>query len=275
MSSPQAFEAEATRQPAESTSRAFSSGRSTTIEPLARTGTLRLRVPTPPLAISTEDARQLMEDYIKGSAWYQTDTMEPSVGDVGVPACALLRARSGESVYRCFVDTKKDQKGATEHYCTVCGFKSGRLDQLIEHQRSKRGHLRDERDWEGLFQEMWYLKQEEEPSNHLGQSILFRWLNHFETEERKEWSCCVPLGNDKRCTYMSVRPDDAITHVRDHLGLKPYLCEGKCENQDWYAEKPLPHEWCTNAATSTARFNSKDNRMAHYHERLFQSCEWW
>ena len=241
MSSPQTFQAEATRQPAESASHAFYSGYSITIESTAHTDNLRHRATTAPPAISTEDARQLIEDYIKCSTWYQTGMMEPCVGDAGVPACALLLARSGESVYLCFVDTRKDQEGSIEHYCTACGFKSGRLDQLIEHQRSKRGHLRDEPDWEGLFQEVWYLKQEEEPSNHLGQSILFRWLNHFETEERTGWSCCVPLGNDKRCTYTSVRPDHAIIHVRDHLGLKPYLCEGKCENQDWYAEKPLPH----------------------------------
>jgi len=42
-SSPQTAEAGATRQPAESASRAFSSGHNTTTEPMARTGNLRRR----------------------------------------------------------------------------------------------------------------------------------------------------------------------------------------------------------------------------------------
>jgi hypothetical protein len=260
MSSPQTCEAGATQQPAESASRAFSSGYSTTIESVTRTGTLRHRVTTPPAASSTEDARQLMEDYIKSSTWYQTESMEPSVGDVGVPTCALLLARSGESVYRCFVDTGEDQGGKTEHCCSACGFRSRRLDRLIEHQRSKRGHrpvaflnerpflvlspaersLVDERMWEALFREVWYLKQEEEPLNYSGKSILVQWLN--ESEERNMLICCVPLGDGTYCAYTNNRLDRAITHIRGHLGLKPYPCEGSCGNQDWYAEKQLPHE---------------------------------
>ena len=210
--------------PAESTSRAFPHDDSLTIESMAR---------------------QLMEGYIKSSTWHKTDMMEPSVGDVGVPIYAVLLAASGESVYRCFVDTKTDQEGKTEYHCSSCGFKSNRLDRSIEHQRSKRGHrpfaLRDKRSWEGLFQEMWYLKQEEEPLNHLGQSILIRWLNHFD-EEENGWSCRVPLEDGTCCARRFGRLDRAITHVRGHLGLKPYPCEGKCGNRDWYVEKPLPYE---------------------------------
>ncbi len=52
----------------------------------------------------------------------------------------LLLARPGESVYRCFVDTRKDRKGKPVYYCSGCGFKSDRLHRLIGHQRSKRGH---------------------------------------------------------------------------------------------------------------------------------------
>ena len=219
-----------------------------------------------------------MEDYIKNSNWYKTDMVEPSVGDVGVPACALFLARSGESVYRCFVDARKDQEGNTKHYCSACGFNSGQLVRLIEHQRSKRGHrpfaLQEERSWEGLFQEMWYLKQEEEPLNHLGQSILIRWLNRFD-EERNGWSCRVPLEDGTWCTQTIGRLDHAITHVRGHLGLKPYPCEGKCGNQDWYVEKPLAPELCTNIATSSTRFSSKEDRMAHYHGPNRRRCEWW
>jgi len=237
MSSPQTCEADATRQPAESASRALFSGHSTTIESMA--------LPTiPPAPTSTQDARQLLEDYIKSSVWYRADMMEPSVGDAGVPTSALLLARSGESVYRCFVDTGQDQEGNTKHSCSACGFESSQLDRLIEHQRSKRGHkpvaLRDERSWEALSQEVWYLKQEEEPLNHLGQSILIQWLKH--SEERNSWSCCVPLEDGKLCGYRISRSDRAVIHVRGHLALKPYPCDGNCGNEHWYGERSLPHE---------------------------------
>jgi len=81
-----------------------------------------------------------MEDYIKRSIWFQKGTVEPFVGDNGVPTCAVLLARKGESVYRCFVATKKDGKGKHVHYCIACGFKSKRLHRVIGHQRYKRGH---------------------------------------------------------------------------------------------------------------------------------------
>ena len=128
MSSPQSFEAEAARQPGESASHAFSSGYSTAIEYMARTSNLRHRVPTPPPAISIEDALQLLEDRIKGSIRYQTNT-EPSIGDpYGYVEC-------------CFVGTRGDRGGSRPvYYCFVCGFKSGRLHRLMGHQRSKHGH---------------------------------------------------------------------------------------------------------------------------------------
>ena len=100
------------------------------------------RCPSPSwaTAISTEDARQLMETYVRHSPWFQTNAIELSVGDDGVPTFARLLARPGESVYRCFVDTRKDRKGKPVYYCSDCGFKSDRLHRLIGHQRSKRGH---------------------------------------------------------------------------------------------------------------------------------------
>jgi hypothetical protein len=145
---------------------------------------------------------------------------------------------------------------------------------LAKH-RAREKWLMDTKAWEELFQEMWYLNQEEEPLNHLGQSVLFRWLNPFETEERRGWSCGVPLENEKWCTHTISRPDRAVTHVRGHLGHKPYACEGVCGNQYWYAEKPLPHEKCINTATSTARFGSNENRSAHYQGPERRLCEWW
>jgi len=95
--------------------------------------------------------------------------------------------------------------------------------------------LLDIKAWEELFQETWYLKQDEEPLDQSGQSTLFRWLDRFESEEGKGWTCCVPVEKDKWCRKKISRSDRAITHVRTHLGLKPYPCEGDCGNQAWYA----------------------------------------
>jgi hypothetical protein len=80
-------------------------------------------------------------------------------------------------------------------------------------------------------------------------SSLVRWLNLRETEERKWWSCCVPLEGGTWCKYESERIDRAVTHVRGHLDHKPYPCEGKCENQQWYAEEPVLPEFLNVALT--------------------------
>jgi len=132
--------------------------------------------------------------------------------------------------------------------------------------------LLDIKAWEELFQESWYLDQAKEPLNQSGQSMLFRWLDRAEGAERKMWRCCVPVGTHTWCERKFSHMDRAITHVRGHLGLKPYPCEGGCGKQAWYANKPFPREWDTNTATSTARFGSDGDRKAH--DRL-RSCEWW
>ena len=90
--------------------------------------------------MSTEEARKLMEDYIKSSCWFKLNMKEPAIGGDGVPACAILLGRKGESVYRCFVETRRERKGKHVHYCTQCEFKSKRLHRVIRHQRQKRGH---------------------------------------------------------------------------------------------------------------------------------------
>jgi len=105
MSSPQTFEAGTTRHPAESASRAFSTGYSTANDSMARTGNLRHRPTTPPGANSTEDTRQLIEDHTESSTWYQTDMMVPPVDDIGVQVDLkpLIQARleaTGEEVQR-------------------------------------------------------------------------------------------------------------------------------------------------------------------------------
>lgn len=96
--------------------------------------------PVSAATMSTTDARQLMEDYIRCSEWFESNTLEPLVGSIGMPTCAPLLARPGESAYRVFVDTKKDRKGKPMYYCCTCAFKSDRLHRVIGHQRAKRGH---------------------------------------------------------------------------------------------------------------------------------------
>ena len=93
-----------------------------------------------PPAMSTADARDLMETYMRCATWFEANTVEPLIGDFGVPTAALLLARPGDSAYRVFVDTKKDRKGKPMYYCCTCPFKSDRLHRVIGHQRSKRGH---------------------------------------------------------------------------------------------------------------------------------------
>ena len=100
ISRPQTVEAGSTRQPAESsTSRAFSGGQSTTIESMAHTGRLCHSVPTSLPAISTEDARQLKGDYLKGlyDAQWISPVPTPPPGmrvDVGA-ACGTRHAARG------------------------------------------------------------------------------------------------------------------------------------------------------------------------------------
>jgi len=212
MSTRQIHEAGATLQPAQSASRAFSSGHSTTIESMAHTGNLRHTV-----TMSTEDARQthgkLHKEFCLVPSRYE----------------GAIRRRRWRSNIRTLA---RSFRGAGLSWTPGRTQKArpsiaavGQLGLLIAHQRSKRGHrpsmFTDEREWEALFQEVWYLEQEEEPLNRFVGSILVRWLTRSD-EERNGWSCRVPLGDGRRCTQTIGRLDRAIIHVRDHVGLKPY-----------------------------------------------------
>jgi len=102
---------------------------------------------------------------------------------------------------------------------------------------------RDRNDWDALSKESWFLKQDEEPLNHLGKSILVRWLYPLEDKEQKGWRCGVPKDGESWCRKEIARIDRAIIHVRSDLGLEPYPCEGHCNIPNWYAEKPLPPKY--------------------------------
>ena len=72
--------------------------------------------------------------------------------------------------------------------------------------------------WKSLFQEMWYLKQEE-PLSYTGKSILIRWLDTHEAEWGTGWKCHVPVERERWCEHNTRRLYRAIPHVRTYLGL--------------------------------------------------------
>lgn len=89
--------------------------------------------------------------------------------------------------------------------------------------------------WKAYTEFDWFMKQQHEPGMpNNGKSILLQWL--IEVEEGTKWECRVPL--DVELSWCNHRPfgrvDRAIAHVRKHLDFKPFACEGRCENGEWY-----------------------------------------
>jgi len=94
----------------------------------------------PPLALSDNEARSLIEQYIQAAPWYREHEHEPLVGGESVPTCALQLAPMGESIYRCFVVPGKPKKNKPVFKCTTCEYMSDRLHRVVGHQRIKRSH---------------------------------------------------------------------------------------------------------------------------------------
>jgi hypothetical protein len=87
----------------------------------------------------------------------------------------------------------------------------------------------------------WYINQEVEPDAYNEKSALSLWLDEVESDDGKPWKCCAPLDQvDTWCDHSFPRLDRATTHVRNHLGHKPYPCGGppNCK-EGWYVRKPL------------------------------------
>ncbi len=93
--------------------------------------------------------------------------------------------------------------------------------------------------WDAQLEEPWYLNQVEEPENDVGKSILDRWLDPLEAKDEKGWRCRFPKPGETWCNETIKRFDRAIVHVRGHLNLKPYPCEGDCNKPNWYAKRLL------------------------------------
>ncbi len=136
MSSPQTCEAGATRQPAESESHAFSSGHSTTTEPMGTdTGNLRHRVASPYVALLNMDVNlQKLEEVIKASAWLQNNEPEPCIGDPNCPAEADPFGIRGLSVYTAFIKHQNgDAYGCKYERCSA--YSIGCMEEAVRHQR--------------------------------------------------------------------------------------------------------------------------------------------
>ncbi len=91
--------------------------------------------------------------------------------------------------------------------------------------------------FEALKREGWYINNEVEPDTWNGKSILTQWLNEVEKDGSKHLECCVPLVDQAGywCRKTFLRLDRAITHVRNHLEHKPFVCGGypSCKQEGW------------------------------------------
>lgn len=96
--------------------------------------------PPSPAALSDDEARARVEQYIHAAPWFTAHAHEPVVGAPGVPACAAQLAPAGESVYRCFVVLDKPRKNKPVYKCANCEYTSDRLHRVVGHQRVKRNH---------------------------------------------------------------------------------------------------------------------------------------
>ena len=90
----------------------------------------------------------------------------------------------------------------------------------------------------------WFKNQELEPNMpHEAKSVLAQWLNQVDVTV---WQCVVPLDTEEAwCHHPHLkRFDRALAHVRSHLGLKPFRCDGKCGMNTWYAIDLYNHLVC-------------------------------
>jgi hypothetical protein len=107
--------------------------------------------------------------------------------------------------------------------------------------KENRNLEQDRKAWNHVLKRPWVLRQEVEPLRSNGESILLDWLDSAETG--KLWTCAVPLESPQtRCEHAPFnRIHRAIAHIRVHLGVRPYVCGGKCRISGWYvpAARPL------------------------------------
>jgi len=110
------------------------------------------------------------------------------------------------------------------------------LPPKVRNQNTPQQSWEADRKMWGAYAKMdWFKNQELEPiMPHNSTSILAQWLN--EVDEGKVWECRVPSDTAKTwCDHKPLkRFDRALAHVRTHLGLKPFPCEGRCETDGWY-----------------------------------------
>jgi len=127
----------------------------------------------------------------------------------------------------------------------------------LSHNTSRQKWEVDRRMWESYQTLVWFMNQDLEPNMpHEKKSILSQWL--AEVNGGTAWKCDVPLdGEDTWCCHPHLkRFDRALAHVRSHLGLKPFPCEGRCNKDD-----------------CQERFNSTENRTAHWRGPVYRFCD--
>ena len=88
--------------------------------------------------------------------------------------------------------------------------------------------------WAEVTRQEWVAKQQVEPLDREGKSVLLEWLKCLD-DEGKSWKCIAPLGHPKAwCEHAPInRVHRALAHVRNHLGVRPYPCGGLCGTSEW------------------------------------------
>jgi len=99
--------------------------------------------------------------------------------------------------------------------------------------------------WAQVTTQEWVAKQQVEPLDQTGKSVLLDWLKGAD-DMGKSWKCVVPLGHSTTwCEHAPInRVHRAIAHVRMHLELRPYPCGGLCGMSDWCVLRALLRFLC-------------------------------
>ena len=102
--------------------------------------TMATRMSSP--SLSEEEARGILETWIRNSDWYNQNEMEPVVGGPGVPTCALQLASKGQSIYCCFLIPVLDRKGKISGWksATDPASKPDRHQRALGRERANRDH---------------------------------------------------------------------------------------------------------------------------------------
>lgn len=100
------------------------------------------------------------------------------------------------------------------------------LDQCF--RNPQQAHLRSLLD--SILQQHWLYSNQKEPEDTTRRSVLTGFLQRAEPDNT---FVCLFDG----CGKAFDRQDRAVGHIRMHLGLRPFSCDGRCGELTWYAKK--------------------------------------